>query len=324
MAVYNGERFMQEQLDSFLRQTRLPDELVVSDDASTDRSVEIAQEFARHAPFPVKLLVNERNAGCTKNFERAIEVSTGDLIFLSDWDDVWHPDKLILMENAFQRWPKAGVVISRFERVDENLEPTTLGADHTLLWKLMCKPWSTTRAFANGRAFNHQLPHSGTCFAFRARFKPLILPFPDGPEFRRTSHDSFLLGAIVCSGAAGVLLLPAKLVLYRRHAAEMTGYYQDVSWVRWIRDRLTGPNRRWLPLHLIEPLIERLESPVAGSFCLNPRLRDGVLRHLRARCHMPSNRLARIPAVIRELATLRYHRFSSGFLTAAQDLLFVD
>ena len=152
----------------------------------------------------------------------------------------------------------------------------------------------------------------------------MILPLPDGPEFRRMSEDAFILWAIVCSGAAGVLLLREKLVLYRRHAAELTGYRPDLSWARWIRDRLTDPGRRGLPLPLIEPMIERLESPVALSFCVNSRLREEVLRHWRARCHMPSHRLARIPEVIRELATLRYHRFSSGFLTAAQDLLFVD
>lgn len=63
MAVYNGERFIREQLDSFVRQTRLPDELVVSDNASTDRTVEIVREFAARAPFPVRLFINDSKEG---------------------------------------------------------------------------------------------------------------------------------------------------------------------------------------------------------------------------------------------------------------------
>lgn len=87
MAVYNGERFIREQLDSFLRQTRRPHELVVSDNASSDRTVEIVREFAGRSPFPVRLFINERNIGVTKNFERAIREPSGDIIFLSDCDD---------------------------------------------------------------------------------------------------------------------------------------------------------------------------------------------------------------------------------------------
>ena len=72
MAVYNGERFIGEQFESFVRQTRLPDELVVSDNASTDRTVEIVRDFAARAPFPVWLFINDSNIGVTKNFERVL------------------------------------------------------------------------------------------------------------------------------------------------------------------------------------------------------------------------------------------------------------
>jgi glycosyltransferase involved in cell wall biosynthesis len=324
MALYNGERFVLEQLESFVRQTRLPDELVISDDCSGDRGVEIAREFAARAPFPVRILINDENGGCSKNFERAIAACTGDLIFISDWDDVWEPSKLMVTERAFEQWPKAGIVISGFQRVDENLSPTALGADRSVLWKVMCKPWSSTAAFANGKAFNHQLPVGGCRVAFRAKYKPLILPFPDNAEFRRMSYDAFIVWAIVGSGSAGVLMLSDKLLLYRRHAAEMTGYISSRRSWKWVRDRLTTPGRRWLPLALMEPVMERIESPVAADFCVNSRLRDNVLRHWRARVGMPPRRLARIPAVARELASLRYHRFSSGFLTVAQDLLFIE
>src|ERR1022692_1712085 len=86
MAVYNGERFIGEQLESLARQERLPDELVISDDGSSDRTVEIVRDFAARVPFPVRLLIHDQNVGCTKNYERAIRECSGEVIFLCDCD----------------------------------------------------------------------------------------------------------------------------------------------------------------------------------------------------------------------------------------------
>ena len=84
LAAYNGERFIGEQLDSIARQTRLPDDLVIFDDASTDTTVSIVRDFARHAPFPVRLQVNPERLGSTHNFEAAIHACGGEIIFLCD------------------------------------------------------------------------------------------------------------------------------------------------------------------------------------------------------------------------------------------------
>jgi glycosyltransferase involved in cell wall biosynthesis len=317
MAVYNGERFIREQLESFVRQTRLPDELVVSDDASTDRSVEIVSEFVKRAPFPVRLLANERNVGCSKNFEHAIEACTGDLIFISDWDDVWHPEKLLSMERVFRASPTVGVAICDWQVVDENLRP--VDGEARFLKTISRNPWCSATALANGSAFNHWLPPAGCCSAFRAKFKPLILPFPDGPEFRRGYYDYFLLWTIICSGSAGLALVPGKLVQYRRHGLAMNVASQAQA--EKIRPSLRSDSRN---LYLLRPVIDRIQSDVADSFCVSPALRARVLRHWSRRCSLPRRRFARVPAVLGELLSLRYHRFSSGFVTAAKDLLFVE
>ena len=91
LCTYNGELFLQEQLDSYINQTLLPNELVINDDCSTDSTVAIINDFVKNAPFLCK--INEANLRLTKNFERAIVRSTGDYIFLSDQDDVWKKDK---------------------------------------------------------------------------------------------------------------------------------------------------------------------------------------------------------------------------------------
>src|SRR4030095_14430308 len=83
LCSYNGERYLQEQLDSIAGQSRLPDELVVCDDRSLDETAEIIRAFASKVPFPVRLTINERNLGSTKNFEKAISLCRGDIILLS-------------------------------------------------------------------------------------------------------------------------------------------------------------------------------------------------------------------------------------------------
>ena len=81
LGTYNGAKFLPEQLESISAQAALPEELVVSDDCSTDETVAIIREFARRAPFPVKLNVNQKNLGSTGNFAEAIALCTGDAIF---------------------------------------------------------------------------------------------------------------------------------------------------------------------------------------------------------------------------------------------------
>src|ERR1043166_3411462 len=98
LCTYNGAAFLREQLESIAAQTRTPDELVISDDQSTDGTLRLIEEFAETAGFPVRVSVNESNLGTAKNFEKAISLCRGDVIMLSDQDDVWHSDRLESVE----------------------------------------------------------------------------------------------------------------------------------------------------------------------------------------------------------------------------------
>lgn len=316
MAVYNGDRFISEQLESFVRQTRLPDELVVSDNASTDRTVEIVREFAAHAPFPVRLFINDRNLGVGKNFERAISECTGDIIFLSDCDDVWYLEKLSVMERVLEEKLQTGVAICDADIVDQHLQP--LGQRMWRAQGFILRGRAQER-MAEGKAFTPSLPALGNCLAFRAKFKSLVLPFPEDQVFSYGWHDYFIAWTIICSGAAGVALVPEPLIAYRKHDANMSGSAR-LSLRSRLRQHWQSRSQRVLAA--LPSVIERIEhAPVSGL--LNPVIRRYAVCHWRARCGLPSCRLARIPLVMRELATLRYHRFSSGFCTAAKDLLLV-
>src|SRR5215217_4120478 len=112
MCTYNGAVFLPAQLESIAGQTRKPDEIVICDDGSTDQTRMLLERFAAESSIPVSLKFNQQNLGSIKNFEQAIGLCAGDAIVLSDQDDVWHTDKLELIEQAFDTSPTAGLVFT--------------------------------------------------------------------------------------------------------------------------------------------------------------------------------------------------------------------
>ncbi len=101
MATYNGERFIREQLESIARQSLLPIELVVTDDGSTDRTMEIVEAFSLSAPFPVRAVRNETRLGYKDNFLKAASLCAGGIIAFCDQDDIWLENKLSLCSKYF-------------------------------------------------------------------------------------------------------------------------------------------------------------------------------------------------------------------------------
>src|SRR3954447_16733877 len=122
MATYNGARYLPDQLQSFLRQTVMPDELVVCDDVSTDDSVSIIRDFAKSTTIDVRLIVNRSNVGFTRNFEQAVQQCNGDVIFFCDQDDVWFSRKIEIMLRSFQEHPEKLLVAHDGELVNERLD----------------------------------------------------------------------------------------------------------------------------------------------------------------------------------------------------------
>lgn len=97
MCTYNGGRYLQEQLDSIVRQSRLPDEVVVADDGSTDETLSILERFVQSTGDDVRVRILSASAepvGASQNFHRAMSATTGDIILLADQDDVWSPQRV--------------------------------------------------------------------------------------------------------------------------------------------------------------------------------------------------------------------------------------
>jgi glycosyltransferase involved in cell wall biosynthesis len=101
MTTYNGSKFLVAQIESIMAQTRHPDEVVIVDDCSTDNSYEILQTYQAKYPGLIRVYQNFSRLGINKNFEKAAQLSTGALIFFSDQDDVWNPEKIQTMVDRF-------------------------------------------------------------------------------------------------------------------------------------------------------------------------------------------------------------------------------
>ncbi len=319
MTVYNGERFIRDQLESFLIQTRLPDELVVFDDVSSDQSVALVREFARRAPFPVRICVNERNLGITLNTERAINACSGSLIVISDFDDVWYHDKLETIEERMEQHPEVGFIVSDADLVDSQLD--RLGrrlfeAKHLPTAALSHETVIDARSFG-------RVPINGMSLAFRAELFPLVAPLPNDDAFRRWGiYDYLIINVLLLSGLTKGLLVSKTLGVYRQHTSQMVGAVDRPASER-LKLGWRNRNKESSVPMLIE-LIKRLSTAPIPSDPESASLRRQALAHCKARCSMPSGRVVRLPKILRELLSLRYHRFSSGTKSAVKDLLFAN
>ncbi len=111
LATYNGAEYLADQLNSYLGQTLLPDELVICDDASDDITVQILEDFAASCPFEVRVIRNPIRLGYTQNFSKALSLCRSDLVFLSDQDDEWHSDKISAVLDILVDNPSCWLVI---------------------------------------------------------------------------------------------------------------------------------------------------------------------------------------------------------------------
>ncbi len=118
--TYNGEKHLAEQLDSILGQSIHVDEIIICDDGSTDNTLIIIQEYGNKYPEVFKIFSNEKNIGYTKNFEKAIGICTGDLIFLCDQDDIWKLNKVEVVKQTAELNPQKNVFAHRIEILESN------------------------------------------------------------------------------------------------------------------------------------------------------------------------------------------------------------
>jgi len=198
MTTYNGSQYVEKQILSILPQLSDNDELVIVDDCSTDQTVDIIKKINDSR---IKLFQNERNLGVIKNFEKSIKNSNGDIIFLSDQDDIWMPNKIKEIINIFMNEIDITLVTTDSEIIDENDVVTTDSF------------YQTRGDFVYGI-----IPHlikprfHGCTLAFKVEMLEIFLPFPrDIPM-----HDIWI--GIVNEIYGKTFYIDKPLVKYRRHS----------------------------------------------------------------------------------------------------------
>ncbi|SHE83114.1 glycosyltransferase family 2 protein [Alkalibacter saccharofermentans] len=197
MASYNGEKYIEDQINSILCQLHQNDELVISDDGSSDNTLSIINRFCERDKR-IKLYHNKDN-GIIKNFENAIKNTVNEIILLCDQDDIWLPNKIERMVKEFEINPEVTLVISDLQYVDSDLNEV--------------KDELINRKYKKGILKNFiKNSYIGCCMAFNKEIKKTILPFPQ----KIPMHDAWI-GILAELFKYKIVYIPEKLILYRRH-----------------------------------------------------------------------------------------------------------
>ena len=215
LCTYNGEKFLKQQIDSILEQTKQVDEIVVCDDGSKDSTLQILEDYRNRYPNLFRIYSNENNLGSIKNFEKAIGLCTYEIIFLSDQDDIWLPEKVAEYCEYFQNHPEIEVLASNGFGIDE--EGKVL--DVFTLWDIIVEQKKMDPQFSYFEILNFVGNFAtGASMAFRKEFIAECFPFP---IIRDLHHDGWI--ALVAVSKNSLELLPGKYFKYRKHNDQQVG-----------------------------------------------------------------------------------------------------
>ena len=194
VATYNGEKFIKEQIESILCQLSSDDEIIVSDDGSTDGTIVIINCIGDKR---IRIIEGPRKHSPTFNFENALKEAKGDYIFLADQDDVWKTNKVEVCMKWLQKYD---CVVSDAQVTDSNLNPL-----YPSLYAIM--------QVRQGHIYNTvwKNGYTGCCMAFRRNILEASLPFPKDIPM----HDIWI--GNVAAYKYNVKFIPDKLILFRRH-----------------------------------------------------------------------------------------------------------
>jgi glycosyltransferase involved in cell wall biosynthesis len=214
LCTYNGEKFIEDQVNSILNQTIKIDELIVCDDQSTDNTVTILKSLQAKTKSTITIIENESNLKSTKNFEKAIALCTGDYLFLSDQDDIWDKQKAEKTLAVFNENPKAEGVFSNANLIDEQnniFTKNTIWDSVFFLEAELNKPLDFFDIMAkNGNVV------TGATLCIKKEIKPFIIPFST-----EVLHDEWI--AILLALRKTLYYSKEHLISYRIHENQQVG-----------------------------------------------------------------------------------------------------
>ena len=219
MTVYNGEKYLDAQLHSLARQTLLPDELLIGDDGSEDRTEEIIRRFAGTAPFPVYYVRNTSRLGYAENFRQTANRAKGNILFFCDQDDVWKRNKLKRMISVMKKYPEIRALVSSFWLTDAEMKKMRFTPG-----QLFAGTGIPPVEKLSWEKFLRHPKYPGMTMAVRKELweKVSALPWPE-----TAAHDWMINELAAEEGT--LYEIPDRLVFYRQHRDNATGTAADRS-----------------------------------------------------------------------------------------------
>lgn len=312
LCTYNGTAYLPAQWQSLLEQDLLPDEVVISDDQSTDGTVELIAELAAKAPFTVRILDNPARLGSNRNFERALSACTGDLIYLCDQDDFWLPEKIATVTQYMVENPAIQVAFCDAWVTDEHLK-----SKQGRMWEVVRFNSVAQARWQSGEAMEVLLDGNrmmGCASVIRKSFLSYVLPIPtDLPG--DYIYDGWI--ALVAAANNQIAYINKPLQLYRTHVQQQVGVRpQEAPETVLVRKRVTRQRTQKLaPLQLKQAqltrinqlLVSRLPDNAPGFSQLYRRL-----AHFTMRGNLPDNRLKRLVPVLGSIRLGNYRRYADA------------
>lgn len=311
LCTRNGAAYVGEQVRSILAQQPPPMELVVGDDASSDDTLAIIERTVaeRGSGVTLRILRHDPPLGVVGNFADAIAATTGDLVALSDQDDVWAPGKLAALTARFAADPDLLLMHSDARLVDGAGAPLGVA-----LLDALEATRGERAGLQHGDAFAVLLRRNlvtGATVVFRRRLLEAAAPFP-----AEWVHDEWLA---VLAAALGTLRLdPAPLIDYRQHGANEIGARKPTAADRMARLREERATRAARLIRRSQALVERLDA--VGAPAARIAAARAKLAHETARSRLPRLRLARVPGILAGALSGRYSRYSRGPIDILRDL----
>lgn len=218
IATYNGEKYISDQINSILSQLNPNDEVIISDDHSTDCTIDIIKNLNDKR---IKIYLNEGEKGSTANFENALKKSSGDYIFLADQDDVWVDNKVEICLDYFDKYDfivSDATVVDQYNKV------------------LYDSFFSIRKPYQSFWGNLFKFGYIGCCFAFKKDVLEKSLPFPRNHKL--STHDNWLF--MVAAMFFKVKVLSDKLILYKRHGSNIStgGFMNNTSFLFKLQYRL--------------------------------------------------------------------------------------
>lgn len=313
LATYNGGAFLESQLRSILAQTRLPDEIVIRDDGSTDDTLEIVARVQTDAPPEITwtVMASPEVLGVAHNFAAGVAEATCDLVALADQDDWWAPTKLATLVAYFATDPRRVLVHSDAELVDD------AGA---LLGMTLSQSLRMTRSERRGLIAGRALPQlvrrnlvTGHTVLMRRDLADKAGEIPPG-----WLHDEWW--ALVAAGMGGVIFCPKVLGHYRQHEVNQVGATK--SGVSNLLERFSEPQTHFRVRHARrhEGLARFLESGHApfGDDAIS--LLQARIAHYGWQATLSPSRFFRLLPILGRVIRGDYHRYRRGLFDALRDL----